>query len=153
MLSLLSVCTEHWTWLVFSNIYPQRLPGTLGWSKSPPVQSVRVSTVTKQHLLIHWYFTDIHGMIVDSWRGAHGHRHIERTIFVQDMRWRTSAYKFAGLQFFHPPLVLSLNSLTTVTPKNSARELNRSLWRPSAFPRPGTLIQRCLRRAPGKWLL
>ena len=106
---------------VFKHLSPTStwVPGMIQKSTGAECQGVNSNQATPVDSLI---FTDIHGMIVDSWRGAHGHRHIERTIFLFRTCNDVSAYKSF--------------------PSGAA-----------AFPRPGTLIQRCLRRAPGKWLL
>jgi hypothetical protein len=70
---------------VFKHLSPTPTwdPGMILKSTSAECQGVNSNQATPVDSLI---FTDIHGMIVDSWRGAHGHRHIERTIFVQDMQ-------------------------------------------------------------------
>ena len=118
---------------VFKHLSPTPTwdPGMIQKPTCAECQGVNSNQATPVDSLI---FTDIHGMIVDSWQGAHGHRHIERTIFLLRTCDDVSAYKFAGLQFFHP-LVLSLNSLTTVTPK--IRPKDRS---PVALPHCGQVL-------------
>ena len=118
---------------VFKHLSPTPTwdPGMIQKPTCAECQGVNSNQATPVDSLI---CTDIHGMIVDSWQGAHGHRHIERTIFLLRTCDDVSAYKFAGLQFFHP-LVLSLNSLTTVTPK--IRPKDRS---PVALPHCGQVL-------------